>query len=115
MQTTKLSTALHFQVVALLERYENHATQLVERWLDPELYRRVSGEIEELVQRAAALPGLAASALALRIAHSELLGALWQDRAGRAGCHPAPATLVQRHGDCVHALRSACVRALQAG
>ncbi len=66
------------ELLAALERYERDVRRLATHWRDAELYRVVSQHTEEIRRCCRALPTLSAAWVALLIAHSELLQALWR-------------------------------------
>lgn len=98
--------AVH-EALAALERYQLHLRQLALGGVDPELYHRVSLEIQEVRRCCHAALALSASWVALLIAHAELSQALW-----RAGQPQGGPTLEERRRLLVRVLD--CVRALQA-
>lgn len=105
--------AIAFQLAAALERYEQDAGTMVDTWLDMDVYRRVSDEVEEIRMYSAALPQLSVRWVELLIAHAELVHSLWrlrfrEDEADRDRL----AEVRQRHADCVQALRGRCLRLL---
>ena len=78
-------------LLAALERYALHVTQLTGRWSDAQLYHAVSEDVEAVRQGCHILPGLATAWITLLIAHAELMHALWQ-----AGSQPGEAGAAER-------------------
>jgi len=108
--------AIAFQLAAGLEKYEESVQRMVDNWLDMELYRTVSEEIEEIRMYSAALPQLSVAWVELLIAHAELVHCLW--RGEHAATLPDGRTLPQvreHHRACVATLRSRCLRLLARG
>ena len=108
--------AVAFQLAAGLEEYDQSVQQMLDTWLDMDLYRRVSAQIEQIRMYSAALPQLSVAWVELLIAHAELVHCLW--RAQLAPALPDGRTLAQvreHHSDCVAALRGRCVRLLTRG
>jgi hypothetical protein len=97
--------AVH-EALAALERYQLHLRQLAVGGVDPELYHRVSLEIQEVRRCCHQAPALSAPWVALLIAHAELSQALWRS----AQPQGAP-TVEERQRLLAHVLD--CVRALQ--
>ena len=105
--------AITFQLAAALETYEQHVTAMVDTWLDMDLYRQVSDEIEEIRMLSAALPQLSVHWVELLITHAELVHSLWrlrfqEDEADRARL----GEVRTRHADCIASLRTRCLRLL---
>jgi hypothetical protein len=96
--------------LAALERYQSHQRQLALGGVDPELYHRVSLDIQEVRRCCHAAPALSAAWVALLIAHAELSQALW-----RAAQPQGAPTVEDRQRllaqvlDCVHALHVRCM------
>lgn len=78
-------------LLAALERYAQHVTQLTARWSDAQLYHAVSEDVEAVRQGCNGLPGLDTAWVTLLIAHAELMHALWQ-----AGSSPGETGVAQR-------------------
>ena len=105
--------AIAFQLAAALEKYEQQVARMVDTWLDMDLYREVSDQIEEIRMFAAALPQLSVPWVELLIAHAELVHSLWRlrfqdvaadrERFGEVRAH---------HTACVESLRHRCLRLL---
>lgn len=103
--------AIAFQLAAALECYEQDVARLTETWLDMQLYREVSRQVEELRRYSAALPKLGAAWIEVLIAHAELVHHTWR----RQNVRPAPdhgelAAVLRRHGEAVRALHDGCLR-----
>jgi hypothetical protein len=108
--------AIAFQLVAALDQYDRDAGTMVDTWLDMDLYRRVSEEIEEIRMYSAALPQLSVHWVELLIAHAELVHSLWRLRFREIEADRGRlAELRERHTDCVKALRGRCLRVLARG
>lgn len=105
--------AITFQLAGALESYERHVTAMVDTWLDMDLYREVSDEIEEIRMLSAALPQLSVHWVELLITHAELVHSLWRlrfqhDEGDRARLDEVRS----RHAECIATLRSRCLRLL---
>jgi hypothetical protein len=103
--------AIAFQLAAALERYEQDVGRMMDTWLDMDLYREVSRQVEEIRMYSAALPQLSASWLEVLIAHAELIHHMWRVQNAR----PAPqardlAAVRERHAAAVRRLHDACLR-----
>lgn len=105
--------AAAFHLIAALEKYGEDAGRMADTWLDMELYRSVSDQVEQIRIYSSALPQLSVQWVELLIAHSELVHCLWRLRF-REG--PEDAALLSevrlRHAACVASLRQRCVRFL---
>lgn len=107
--------AIAFQLVAALEKYDEDAGRMVDTWLDMELYRSVSDQIEQIRLYSAALPRLSVPWVELLIAHAELVHSLWRLRFQHVEADRVRLEEVRaRHSHCVAVLRSRCVRLLTA-
>jgi hypothetical protein len=105
--------AITFQLAAALENYELHVGQMVDTWLDMELYRTVSDEIEQIRMYSAALPQLSVHWVELLIAHAELVHCLWKMQYGTdAAAKEHLEGLRRRHADAAASLRKRCLRLL---
>lgn len=103
--------AIGFQLAAALEQYDRDAGRMVDTWLDMELYQQVSAEIEQIRMLSAALPPLSVPWAELLIAHAELVHSLWRLRFQELESDRVRlAEVRERHGACVGALRSRCLR-----
>jgi hypothetical protein len=102
--------------LAALERYQSRLRQLVAHWMDMELYRTVSDDLEQVRHCCRRLPQLSAGWVGLLIAHAELAHALWDS--SRAGSQVTAAErqrlLAQAEGR-VHALQALCMELLSPG
>jgi len=96
--------------LAALERYQLQLRQLARGGVDPELYHRVSVEVQEVRRCCHEVPALSARWVALLIAHAELSQALW--RTGQPQGAPTSAARERLLGQvlgCVHALQRRCM------
>jgi hypothetical protein len=105
--------AIAFQMAAALETYEHDVERMLEEWLDMDLYREVSGQVEEIRMYSAALPQLGVPWVEVRISHAELIHHMWRVQNAR----PAPdaedfESVRQRHAEAVRRLHAACLRLL---
>jgi hypothetical protein len=108
MQMKESSTrVLTFKLAAALERYEMDLGELAQRWLDPELLRRMQEEFAQLRILGASVPRLSVAWVAVLVSRTRLLHAL----RGRTG--PALAAL-QEHLAAVDGLRRRCLRTMGA-
>ena len=86
---------------------------MVDRWLDMDLYHRVSDEVEEIRGYAAALPQLSVPWVELLIAHAELVHSLWRLRFQHDDADRSMLQEVrQRHYGCILSLRARCLQLL---
>ena len=106
--------SIAFQLAATVERYETHVDELVASWLDMDTYRIVSSEIDEIQLYSSSLPTLAVPAVALLIAHSELVFSLWRG-AGAVLENAAVQDCLLRHRACADDLHRTCLRLLRGG
>jgi hypothetical protein len=105
--------AIAFQLAAALEKYEGRVNDMVDGWLDMELYREVSGQIEEIRRYSAALPQLSVHWVELLIAHAELVHSLWRLRFRESDADLGKLQEVrERHAACITSLRTRCLRML---
>jgi hypothetical protein len=107
------ATALHAATV--LARYERHVRKLASTWLDMELYRTVSEEIDEIQRDCALLPDVAAPWAALLVSHADLVHALWRSTQPAAPAGPAADVRphLAHHLACIDALARRCLRAME--
>jgi hypothetical protein len=107
------ATALH--AATALARYERHVRKLAATWLDMELYRTVSEEIDEIQRDCTMLPDVAAPWAALLVSHADLVHALWRSTQTATPAGPAPDVRPQleRHLACIDALARRCLRAME--
>jgi hypothetical protein len=107
-------TAIAFQLVAALERYQAAFDELVESWFDRNRCHAVVRLLDEIRKLRCALPQLAVDMMEVAIRHTELLQSLWN----RATIHPRAAiageigTLRSRHRAAIEAMRLKCLRLL---
>lgn len=90
------------EIGAWLAAYEAHVRELVFTWLDMELYRTVSDEVDALRALCAERPELSVPWVALLVSHAELVHCLW--RRGQPGQRPDSGELQQRlreHLQCI--------------
>ena len=106
--------SIAFQLAATVEHYESHVDQLVASWLDMDIYRTVSAEIDQIQLYSSSLPTLAVPAVALLIAHSELVFSLWRG-AGAALDNAAVQDCLERHRACASDVHRTCLRLLRGG
>jgi hypothetical protein len=71
-------SAVAFQLAAAVDAYDEDITRLVQSGFDPELYRRVSRQIDQMRMYAAALPPVSVSWVEVMIRHFELTHGLWR-------------------------------------
>ena len=94
---------------AALASYERHVRRLAATWLDMELYRLVSSEVDAIGRACAHLPSVHVPWVALLVSHAELVHALWRSDGQSAdlrGCEEA----LQEHLHCIDALARRCLR-----
>ncbi|NML45203.1 hypothetical protein HHL11_15725 [Ramlibacter sp. G-1-2-2] len=105
--------AMAFQLAAALERYGQDAGRMADTWLDMELYRSVSDQVEQIRMYSSALPQLSVQWVELLIAHAELVHSLWRARFREGEGDAALLFEVrERHAACVEGLRQRCLRFL---
>jgi hypothetical protein len=105
--------AIAFRLAAALEEYERDVARMVDTWLDMDLYRDVSEQVEEIRMFTAALPQLSVPWVELLIAHAELVHSLWRLRFQDVETDRERFGEVREHHTaCIHSLRSRCVRLL---
>jgi hypothetical protein len=93
------------ELEAWLTTYELHVHELVFTWLDMDLYRTVSDEIDVIRGLCAGLPELSVPWVGLLVSHAELVHCLW--RRGQPGQRPDSGELQQRlqeHPQCIAGL-----------
>lgn len=76
--------AIAFQLAARLETYERDVCAMECSPLDPELYRRVGGHIDQMRMYANALPSVSVSWIEVTIHHFEFMHGLWRAQQGDA-------------------------------
>lgn len=105
-----LLDAIAFQLAAALERYEQDVGALTRSWLDMDLYREVSEQVDQIRLYSASLPQLSVPWVELLIAHAELIHQMW--RAQNARAVPGEDTFAQtheRHARAVRTLHQGCL------
>jgi len=103
--------AIAMQLVGALDRYEGDVATMLDTWLDMDIYRQVSDQVEEIRLCSSALPQVSVPWVELLIAHTELVHCLWRQQFDSAEKHIAAcAELRARHGECVATLRARCLR-----
>jgi hypothetical protein len=108
--------ALAFQLAAALENYDDMVARMVETWLDMDLYRDVSDQVEHIRMLTAALPHFSVCWVELLIAHAELVHSLWRLRFREQQADRARLDEVrERHSASVRSMRRQCVRLLAGG
>lgn len=106
-------SAIAFQLAAALDAYEQDLSALLRAPLDPELYRRVSGHVDQMRMYAAALPSLAVAWVEVLIRHFELTHALLRVQRDPSQAHALP----ELHGnlrDATRRLSRCCVQLMPA-
>lgn len=93
-------------LLAALAAYELTSTRLVDRWLDMDIYQECSTQIDAIREQGVANPALTVLSLQLVIAHSELVGTMWQN-ASMGVCGARLQEVKDRHALAINALRSA--------
>lgn len=105
--------AIALQLVASLNAYERDVGRMIDSWLDMELYRKVSEQVEEIRLYSAALPRMSVQWVELLIAHAELVHCLWRLRFREdESQHGQLQEARCRHTACVATLRARCLREL---
>lgn len=105
--------AIAFQLVASLEKYAADVGRMVDTWLDMDLYRDVSEQVEEIRLYSAALPAFSSAWVELLIAHAELVHSLWRLEFRENEAHYVKLKEVRsRHAESVERLQAACRRNL---
>ncbi len=104
--------AVVFQLVATLERYEQDLDMLMLDWPNTQRYEAMRMRMDEIQMYSSSVPSVAVAAVALLIAHSELVFSLW-----RSDPHAAPSGDELRrvgasHRATVESLRRQCLREL---
>lgn len=105
------ATAL--QATSILARYERHVRRLAATWLDMDLYRTVSAELDEIRSLCALLPQVTLPWVGLLVSHAELIHALWSN--ARQGGPTAAAEVdhqLRAHLACIDALARRCLRSV---
>jgi hypothetical protein len=73
-------TAIALQFASALDTYERDVEAMVAQRLDPELYHRVSGHMDEMREYASSMPRLSAAWVEVMIRHFELTHGLWREQ-----------------------------------
>ena len=111
---TPAVTAIAFQLVAALERYQAAFDELVDSWFDRSRCQTVVRLLDEIRKLRCALPQLAVDMMEVAIRHRELLQTLWT----RATISPRAAiageigALRSRHRAAIETMRHKCLRLL---
>jgi hypothetical protein len=108
--------AIAFQLVAALDAYDRDTERMIKAWPEPELYRKVSVQVDEIRMYSSALPQLRVQWVEVLIAHAELVHCLWRAQSGGLPGDDARAKIAgvrEHHAAAVAALRHRCVRALK--
>ena len=105
--------AIAFQLVSTLESHEKHVEEMVDNWLDMDLYRQVSDEVEEIRLLSTALPQLRVQWVDFLICHAELVHSLWRLRFRESDIDREKLQIVrERHASCLRSLQGRCLRLL---
>jgi hypothetical protein len=103
--------AVAFQLAAALDQYDHDVLRMMDAWIDIELYREVSDQVEKIRMYSSALPDVRVQWVELLIAHAELVHGLWRTHGARGGAPGESLDEVrQRHARAVAALRERCIR-----
>jgi hypothetical protein len=104
------------QAAATLARYERHVRRLAATWLDMDVYRTVSAEIDAIGQHCLPLPGVAYPWAALLTSHADLVHALLAAGARpHDGSKGAPTRdALHRHLACIDTLARRCLQVAEA-
>jgi hypothetical protein len=108
--------AILAELATAVASYEQDVEALLAAWPDMERYRTVSDGIDAIRRHAAAVPPVSVAFVALLIAHTELIHALWQQtNDGRAGNARHVQQAREQHAQCAAGLRRQCRGLLRAG
>jgi hypothetical protein len=77
-------TAIAFQLAAALDAYAQDVEAMVTQRMDPEVYQRVSGDMDKMRLYSSSLPRLSVSWVEVMIRHFELTHGLWREQKGQA-------------------------------
>jgi hypothetical protein len=105
-------SAIAFQLAATLETYEQDVAAMLRTPADADLYRRVSGHVDQMRMYAAALPPLSVAWVEVLIRHFELTHGLW-----RVHREPGSVPLAELHEalrDAIRRLSKRCVQLMPA-
>lgn len=100
------------QAAVALARYERHVRRLAATWLNMELYRTVSDEVDEIRILCADLPQVSGPKTELLISHAELIHALWRRGDGTLPGDEIDSRL-REHLLCIDTLVRSCLRAAE--
>lgn len=111
---TPALTAIAFQLVAALERYQASFDELVESWFDRNRCHAVVRQLDEIRKLRCALPQLAVDMMEVAMRHRDLLQTLWTKATVTPGAAIAGeiAALRSRHRAAIEAMRHKCLRLL---
>lgn len=96
---------LTFKFAAALDNYEIDVRKLAQGWRDPELFRRIQGQFNELRKFGASLPRLSVNWVAVLVSRARLLQELLESA-------ELPLPTLQEHLAAVEGLRCRCLRVL---
>lgn len=105
-------SAIAFQLAATLKAYDETVSALLATPLDADVYRRVSGQVDQMRMYAAALPAQSGPWVEVLIRHYELTHGLW-----RAQREPDTVALQELHAQlrgAVQRLSRGCVQLMPA-
>ena len=77
--------AIAFQLAAVVDAYDQDIAELVESGFEPDLYRRVTRQVDEMRMCAAALPPVSVAWVEVMIRHFELTHGLWRVQKNGSG------------------------------
>jgi hypothetical protein len=111
---TPALTAIAFQLVAALERYQASFDELVESWFDRNRCHAVVRQLDEIRKLRCALPQLAVDMMEVAMRHMDLLQSLWTKATAAPGAVISGeiAVLPSRHRAAIEAMRHKCLRLL---
>ena len=115
-QATPTITAIVFQLVAALERYQASFDEMVDSWFDRNRCHAVVRQLDEVRKLRCALPQLAVDMMEVAIRHTELLQRLWikATAAPQSAIAGEIGTLRSRHRAAIEAMRRKCLKLLSA-
>lgn len=103
------------QAAAMLAPYERHVRRLAATWLDMDLYRTVSGEIDAIGHQCLPLPNLARPWVALLTSHADLVHTLLRGGERPPAGHDALVReALNHHVECLAALSRRCLQVAEA-
>jgi hypothetical protein len=114
MSQSPALTAIAFQLVAALERYQASVDELLESWLDRSRWKAAVRQLDEIRKLRCALPQLAVDMMELAMRQADLLQTLW----AKARVHPRAviageiAALRSRHCAAIDGMRQKCLKLL---